>query len=169
MPRMRPEGRRSPHRVMRGQAMIETILMMWGLFIILAIMIQVFLIDQHAFRLATSAHARLFSDEAFPKNSPFVAYSGKATRRLEGPDAYVPVINYFRLYGLTDADLRIRSTRDDRPKQLRIGRGTRADPVAGLMGIADPSIFYGMVAAGKLMLDDAKQKAEEAQTRAAGR
>jgi len=155
----------STGRPEQGQAMIETILMTWGLFMVVAIMIQVFLIDQHAFRLATRAHARLFQQEAYPNNSPGVRYDGRARQRLEGPDEWVPVINYFRLYGLTEEDLRIRSTRDDRQKEIHIGRGTKADIAAGLEGLADPALLLAVVEGGMQLLEGAKATAQQAQSR----
>jgi len=164
-------GHPSDRRHQRGQAMIETILMTWGLLMILAIMIQVFLIDQHAYRLATKAHALLFTQVAYPDNKPTVKYETRWTQKFEGPDEYVPVINYFRLYGLTDADLRIRTTHG-RPggyKRIKLGRGTRASVADGLVGVADPSSYLSQIAGAVQALEAAKRLAQEAKNRASGR
>lgn len=154
----------------RGQAITETVLMMWGLVLLLAIMIQVFLIDQHAYRLATRAHARLFLNVAYPNNNPGVAYSAESGQKLQGRDEYVPVIGYFRAYGLTREDLRIRSTqaRQDGRKEIHIGAGTKADVFGALQGFGDPAPLLSQIETGLGQIEEARRRAQEAQARATG-
>ena len=167
--RLRPPFER---RGSRGQAIIETILTTWVLVMVLAIIIQVFLIDQHAYRLATKAHALLFSHVAFADNKPDTKYETRWTQKFEGPDEYVPVIGFFQLYGLTREDLRIR-TIHGRPggfKRIKLGRGTLADTTDGLKEVgADPAPFLEQISQGFQQLEDAKNKAEEAKKAAAGK
>lgn len=160
---LRPATRRA-RRPDAGQAIVETVLMTWGLMMLLAIMVQVFLIDQHAYRLATKAHARLFSQTAFPDNKPTVKYETRWTQKFEGPDEYVPVIGYFRMYGLTREDLRIRTTHG-RPggfKRIKLGRGTEPDVATGVEGRADVSVLLAQIADGMGQLNAAKAMAQEA-------
>ena len=158
------DGRHRDARAERGQAMTETVLMTWGLVMILCIIVQVFLIDQYAYRLATKAHAKLFTQTAFPDNKPSVMYETRWTQKFEGPDEYVPVLGFFKLYGVTRDDLRIRSTHD-RPggfKRIKLGRGTLADVPTGVSEAGgDFSSLWSLVMAGSNMLDDAKQKAKK--------
>ncbi len=154
---------RRRRRADAGQAIVETVLMTWGLMMLLAIMVQVFLIDQHAYRLATKAHSRLFSQTAFPDNKPTVKYETRWTQKFEGPDEYVPVIGYFRMYGLTREDLRIRTTHG-RPggyKRIKLGRGTKPDVATGVEGRADVSVLLAQIANGMGQLSAAKAMARE--------
>jgi hypothetical protein len=159
-----PGGATRPRwRAARGQAITETVLMTWGLVLILCIVLQVFLIDQHSYQLATRAHSRLFNHVAYPDNKPTVKYETRWTQKFEGPDEYVPVVGYFKMYGLTRNDLRIRTTHG-RPggyKRIKLGRGTKPDAVAGLEGLADFSSLWSQVLAGLSVLDTAKQKAQD--------
>lgn len=156
-------------RSTRGQAVIETILTTWTLLMLLCIILQAFLIDQHAYRLATRAYARLFR-AAYAGNLPTTSYKGDVTEKLEGNgEEYVPVVGYFRFYGLTREDLRIRSPYRpmwDPAKRLIIGRGTAGSVTDGLIGIADPSSYLSDISRGIQQLQDAKTKAE--QIKAAG-
>jgi hypothetical protein len=140
---------------------------------VLAVIIQAFLIDQHAYRLATKAHALLFSHVAFAENKPDIKYETRWTQKFEGPDEYVPVIGFFRLYGLTRQDLRIRSIHPERPglfKRIKLGRGTQANMTDGLLEVgADPSPYLRQISQGFQQLDDARNKAEEARRAAARR
>jgi len=145
-------------RSARGQAITETVLMTWGLVLLIAIVVQAFLIDQTAFTLTTKAHARLFKEIAYPGNTPGRGYS-QGTVTMDGPDSYVPMIGYFRKYGLTREDLHIRSTGGG-PKKLTIGRGTRADVGAGLAGLADATALLSQMSSSLQKLEDAKQRAE---------
>jgi hypothetical protein len=154
----------------RGQALTETLLMTWGLFMLLCIVLQAFLIDQHAFQLATRAHARLFAREAYPGNKPSVKYETRFPQKLEGPDEYVPVVGFFGMYGLTRGDLRIRSIHG-RPggyKRIKLGRGTKPDLFAGLEGLADPAVLWSQISEGLGLLDEARRLAQEAKDRPPG-
>ncbi len=147
-----------------GQAIVETVLVTWALMMILAIMVQVFLIDQHAYRLATKAHSRLFTQVAYPDNKPGVKYETRWTQKFEGPDEYVPVIGYFKMYGLTREDMRIRTTHG-RPggyKRIKLGRGTKPDINDGVAGRADTSALLSQISTGTSQLETAKTKAQEA-------
>lgn len=155
----------------RGQALTETLLMTWGLFLLFCIVLQAFLIDQHAFELATQAHARLFSRGAYPGNKPSVTYETRWPQKLEGPGEYVPVVGFFKMYGLTRGDLRIRSTHRERPggyKRIKLGRGTRTDVFAGLEGLADPAAFWSQISEGMDLLDQARRLAQEAKDKPPG-
>ena len=146
-----------------GQAISELVLMTWGLVMILCIILQVFLIDQHSFQLATRAHSKLFTVVAHPDNKPDVKYETRWTQKFEGPDEYVPVVGFFQLYGLTRDDMRIR-TIHGRPggfKRIKLGRGTKKDVEAGLEGLADYSSLLTQVQSGLSQLEDAKAKAKE--------
>jgi hypothetical protein len=149
-----------------GQAMIETILFTWTLIMLLAIIMQVFLIDQHAYRLATRAHAMLLR-QAYESNKPSVKYETRWTQKLDGQDQFVPVMPYFSLYGLTEPFLRIQTTtgKPDGYKRIKLGRGTQASVVDGLAGLADPSAYLSQISNGFQQLDDAKQRAQEGQSR----
>jgi len=156
-------------RSTRGQAITETLLMTWGLVMIFCIILQAFLIDQHAFQLATRAHARLFNRVAYPNNKPTVMYETRWTEKFEGPDEYVPVVGFFKLYGLRREELRIR-TIHGRPggyKQIQLGRGTRGDVAAGLAGLGDVSSLLSQVSNGMGLLNDARQRAQDARNRPA--
>jgi hypothetical protein len=148
-----------------GQAIIETILTTWTLLMVLCIILQAFLIDQHAYRLATRAHAQLFTN-AYAGNKASTSYKPDLMQRLEGRgDEYVPVIGFFRLYGLTREDLRIRSPYrppTDPSKRIIMGRGTSESVSDGLIGIADPSSYLANIADGMQKIQDAKTKAEQA-------
>jgi hypothetical protein len=154
-----------------GQAIIETILTTWTLLMVLCIIMQVFLIDQHAYRLATKAHAQLFKS-AFAGNTATTPYKEDLTEKLEGGGVeYVPVIGFFRMYGLTREDLRIRSPyRDpiDPAKRIILGRGTAANLTDGLRGVADPSPYLAQIADGLQKVQDAKTRAEQAKNAATG-
>lgn len=143
--------------------MTETVLMTWGLVMILCIIVQVFLIDQYAYRLATTAHSKLFARTAFPDNRPSVMYETRWTQKFKGPDEYVPVIGFFALYGVTRDDLRIRSTHD-RPggyKRIKLGRGTLADVPTGVIAVGgDFSALWSLVITGSGILEDAMRKAK---------
>lgn len=158
-----PVGRRSRRNVRgdRGQAIIETVLVTWFFVLLLVIVLQVFLIDQHAYRLATSAHARLM-DEAYRSNKPAVKYETRRTQKLQGPDEYVPVVGFFTRYGLTRDDLRIRSThaRPGGQKQIKLGRGTKADVPAGVEGQVDYSSLWSEVITGMSQVTAAKAAAQ---------
>jgi hypothetical protein len=137
---------------------------------LLCIVLQAFLIDQHAFQLATRAHSRLFAREAYPGNRPSVKYETRFPQKLEGPDEYVPVVGFFRMYGLTRGDLRIRSTHG-RPggyKRIKLGRGTRPDLFAALEGLADLSVLWSQISEGMGLLDEARRLAQEAADRPPG-
>ena len=156
-----PVGSRASER---GQAMTETVLMAWGLILLIAIVVQVFFVDLYTFQLTSVAHARLFTSEAYPNNRPTVSYDGKAEVKLDSGYQFVPVVAFFRPYGLTPADLRIRSTEWDRlnsPKRLRIGRGTAPDVLTGIQGILD---VEALTAASTAMdgLEWAEREAEDA-------
>jgi hypothetical protein len=154
-----------------GQAITETILTTWVLVMVLAVILQVFLIDQHAYRLATKAHALLFTQVAYPDNKPTVKYETRWTQKFEGEDEYVPVIGFFQMYGLTREDLRIR-TIHGRPggfKRIKLGRGTLASVSDGVAGAADPSAYLSQIADGLQQLDVAKNRAQEAQNAGAGK
>jgi hypothetical protein len=143
--------------------------MTWGLVMILCIILQAFLIDQHAYQLATRAHARLLTKVAYPNNRPTVMYETRFTQKFEGPDEYVPVVGFFRLYGLQRQDLRIR-TIHGRPggyKSIMLGRGTKADVAAGLAGSGDVSSLLSQVSNGMSLLDDARRRAQDARNRPA--
>jgi hypothetical protein len=148
-----------------GQAIIETILTTWTLLMLFCILMQVFLIDQHAYRLATRAHARLFRN-AYAGNQATTSYKSELTEKLEGGgEEYVPVIGYFRLYGLTREDLRIRSPfRDpiDPSKRIILGRGTAASITDGVAGMVDPSSYLAEISDGLQTIQDAKTKIEQA-------
>ena len=148
-----------------GQAVIETILTTWTLLMVLCIIMQAFLIDQHAYRLATRAHAQLFKN-AYAGNKATTAYKADLTEKLEGRgDEYVPVIGFFQLYGLRREDLRIRSPYrppDDPSKRIIMGRGTSESVADGLAGIADPSPYLSAIADGMQQIQEAKTKAEQA-------
>jgi hypothetical protein len=150
-----------------GQAITETLLMTWGLVMILCIILQAFLIDQHAFQLATRAHALLFTQVAYPGNRPSVPYETRWTQKLEGPDEYVPVVGFFRLHGVTRDELRIRSIHG-RPggyKRIKLGRGTKPDVAAGLAGLADVSSLLSQIGSGMSLLDEGRRRAQEARNR----
>jgi hypothetical protein len=162
---------RARRQTSSGQAMIETILTTWVLIMVLCIIIQAFLIDQHAYRLATQAHARLFR-AAYLGNQPTRSYEPEETQKLQGPDEYVPVIGYFRLYGLTREDLRIRSPfrpMHDPAKRLILGRGTAASITDGLRGVADPSSYLAQIQTGLQQIQDAKTKAEQIKNAVTGK
>ena len=166
----RPSRPARASRSSSGQAIIETILTTWVLVMVLAIIIQAFLIDQHAYRLATRAHALLFTQVAYPDNKPTVKYETRWTEKFEGPDEYVPVVGFFQLYGLTREDLRIR-TIHGRPggfKRIKLGRGTLASVADGLAGAADPSAYLSQIADGLRQVDAAKTQAESAARARAG-
>ena len=155
------------HRADRGQAITETVLITWGLVLIFCIILQVFLIDQHVFQLATRAHSRLFTRVAYPDNKPNVKYETRWTSKFEGPDEYVPAVGFFRLYGLTRDDLRIKSIHG-RPggyKRIKLGRGTEPDIGAGLEGMADVSSLLSQVSTGMSLLDEGRRRAQEAKSR----
>lgn len=141
--------------------------MTWALVMLIAIMIQGFVIDQHAYRLAANAHAALFTNVAYPGNRPSLAYSADQGQPLAGPDEYVPVIGYFRSFGLTREDLRIRSTRGrpDGRKWMRIGRGTGPDVLAGVQGQADPTALLSQIETGLSQIEEGKRRAQEARAR----
>ncbi|MEW5982527.1 MAG: hypothetical protein AB1806_09170 [Acidobacteriota bacterium] len=125
----------------RGQAMTETVLMAWGLVLLIAVVVQVFLIDLYSYHLATSAHARLFARVAYPDNRPNVKYETRWTSKFEGRFQLVPLVAFFKPYGLTQEDLRIKTTQG-RPggfKRIKLGRGTQADAMAGIAGRLDPT------------------------------
>ena len=156
---------------MRGQALTETLLMTLGLFMLFCIVLQAFLIDQHAFQLATRAHARLFAQGAYPGNRPSIRYETRWPQKLEGPDEYVPVVGLFRMYGLTRGDLRIRSIHPERPggyKRIKLGRGTKPDVLAGLEGLADPAALWSQISEGMKLLDLARRLAQDAKDRPPG-
>ena len=145
-----------------GQAIVETVLVTWALMMVLAIMVQVFLIDQHTYRLATKAHSLLFTQVAYPDNKPDVKYETRWTQKFEGPDEYVPVIGYFRMYGLTRDDMRIRTTHG-RPggyKRIKLGRGTKPDINDGVAGRADVSVLLAEISTGMIQLETAKTMAQ---------
>jgi len=146
----------------KGQAIVEVVLVTWALMMILAIMVQVFLVDQHAYRLATKAHSRLLTQVAYPDNKPDVKYETRWTQKFEGPDEYVPVIGYFRMYGLTREDMRIRTTHG-RPggyKRIKLGRGTKPDIYDGMAGRADPSVLLSEISMGMIQLETARTMAQ---------
>jgi hypothetical protein len=147
---MRAARRRRPGRQEGGQAVVETILVTFGLMMLLAIMVQVFLIDQHAYRLATKAHSRLFTQVAYPDNRPDTKYETRWTQKFEGPDEYVPIIGYFRMFGLTRDEMRIRTTHG-RPggyKRIKLGRGTKPDAETGAQDYVDVGTLKQMIATG---------------------
>ena len=155
---------RLPHRNRRrrasGQAFTETVLMTFGLMLILAILVQVFLIDQHAYRLATKAHALLFAHTAYQDNKYTTMYETRWTQKFKGDDEYVPVIGYFGMFGLTRDDLRIRTTHG-RPggyKRIKLGRGTLPDVDTGVDGRADTAELLSQIDFGMGLLDTAKTK-----------
>jgi hypothetical protein len=155
---------RHPRQSSSGQAMIETILITWSLIMVLAIIFQAFLIDQHAYRLATRAHAQLFK-AAWSGNLATRSYQPDYTEKLQGADEYVPVVGFFGMYGLTREDLRIRSPYRpliDPAKRIIIGRGTAASVTDGLIGMADPSPYLAQISDGFQMVQDAKSKIEQA-------
>lgn len=140
--RLGSAGARAGRRGERGVATTETLLVMPPLIILFAALLQIYLIDRATFRLATTAHMRLFTLVAWPQNRPDVPYESE-TMKWDGPEQYVPVVGHFRMYGLTPADLRIRSVRVPSPpggyKRIKLGRGTESSVAAGLQGLADPS------------------------------
>ena len=146
-------------RATRGQAITETVLMMWGLVLLIAIMVQAFLIDQTAFTLVTNAHAKLFNDIAYKRNSFRTGYS-QQTVSMGGSDANVPMIGYFRQYGLTSDDLRIRN-RGGGAKKLTIGSGTASDIATGVAGLADATVLISDMSNNLNKLKQAGQKAEK--------
>jgi hypothetical protein len=133
-----------------GQAMTETLLMTLPLVILLAAVYQIFLADEHVFRLATRSHARLFTEAAFPSNSTSSSYRWRFVD-WDGPEQYVPVVGFFRLYGLSGEQMRIRSARGGAGgvKRTAIGAGT-APSVAG----ADNPIIYQWIGNADLALAD---------------
>jgi hypothetical protein len=153
------------YRSSSGQAMIETILTTWTLLMLFCILMQVFLIDQHAYRLATRAHARLFRN-AYAGNQATTTYQSELTEKLEGGgEEYVPVIGYFQFYGLTREDLRIRSPFRppiDPSKRIILGRGTAASITDGVLGMADPSPYLSEISDGLQRIQDAKTKIDQA-------
>ena len=141
--------------------MMETILTTWVLIMVLAIIFQVFLIDQAAYRLATQAHARLMK-AAFAGNTPGTSYDGRVTEKLQGADEYVPVVGFFQMYGLTREDLHIRSLTQppyDPAKRIIIGRGTASNVMDGVAGLADPSSYLADIEDGLRKAENAKNEA----------
>jgi hypothetical protein len=133
----------------RGQAMTETLLMTLPLVILLAAVYQIFLADEYVFRLATRAHARLFTEAAFPSNSTSRSYLWRFVD-WDGPEQYVPVVGFFRLYGLSREDMRIRSARSSGlPKRVAIGVGTAPSVSAASSGAAQ----YWLGRAGAAIVD----------------
>jgi hypothetical protein len=119
-----------------GQAVTETLLLTMPIVMLIAAVFQVFLVDAHVFRLATRSHAEIF-ERAFPYNSPTYEYA-RSSVSWGGQDQYVPVIAFFRPYGLSEQNMRIRTIRPNRrttEKQIEIGRGTAMSVEAGLEGI----------------------------------
>lgn len=141
--------------------MTETVLLTMTLVMMLAVVLQVFLIDEHIFRLATTAHQRLFTLRAFPDNRPDVEYD-TVRERWDGPDQWVPVIGFFQPYGLTRDDLRIRSVRRPAaPKDIMIGRGTAPSITAGLAADLDPSAWLSEASDALGELTRARELGEE--------
>jgi hypothetical protein len=61
----------------RGQALVETLLMMWLLTLLLAAIIQVFLVHNYAYQMANNAYYSLFKDKAYGQyNNPSKEFSG---------------------------------------------------------------------------------------------
>jgi hypothetical protein len=61
----------------RGQALIETALMMWLFAILLSAIIQVFLAHNYAYQMANNAYYSLFKDKAYGRyNKPTQAFKG---------------------------------------------------------------------------------------------
>lgn len=121
----------------RGQAMTETVLVTWGLILLIAVVVQVFFVDLYSFHLAATAHSRLFTQVAYPDNKPTVPYETRWTSKFEGAFEYVPVVAFFAPYGLTRDNMRIRTTQG-RPggyKRIKLGRGTKPDTLKGIEGI----------------------------------
>jgi hypothetical protein len=147
---MKAAGRRLSSQ--RGQAMTETVLMTLPLILLLAAVYQLFLADEYSFRLATRSHARLFTEQAFPANSTAAGYLRRYVYWV-GPEMYVPVVGFFRWYGLSPDQMRIRSV-EGGPKVTAIGAGT-APSLAG----ADRPSVYGHLAAA----DEALAELENAQ------
>jgi len=141
--------------------MTETVLITMTLVMMLALVVQVFLVDEHIFRLATAAHVRLFTTRAFPDNRSDVGYD-RVRERWEGSDQFVPLVAFFRPFGLTPADLRIRSVRrPGEPKDVEIGRGTAPSVARGLAADFDPSALLSGASEGLADLVRAKQLEEE--------
>ena len=131
-----------------GQAMTETLLITLPLVMLLAAVYQIFLADEHIFRLATASHARLFNEQAFPANHERESYAWRYVD-WDGPDQYVPVVGFFRMAGLSREDMRIRSARGGLGgyKRIAIGAGTApslagasTDNVYGYLANADRAI-----------------------------
>lgn len=147
----------------RGQAMTETLLLAMPLMMIAAALLQIFLIDEYTFRLATRAHQRLFAEQAFPANRPNVDYGARPVRWTD-PTPYVPVVGFFAPYGLTAADLRIRSEARGGEKRMEIGRGTAPSLAPG--GGIDLSVPDSQASAAMVGLERAKALRQELEQRA---
>jgi hypothetical protein len=133
----------------RGQAMTETLLMTLPLVMLLAAVYQIFLADEHVFRLATRSYARLFIEEAFPSNSASRSYTWRFVD-WDGPERDVPVVGFFRLYGLSAGDMRIRSARaPGLPKRVAIGAGTAPSVSAAGSG----AVYYSLGQADNAISD----------------
>ncbi len=105
---MRPVRRRLSSQ--RGQAMTETVLMTLPLVMLLAGVYQLFLADEYVFRLAARSHARLFTEAAFVSNSTSARYAWRFVE-WNTREVWVPVVGFFRPYGLSNDQMRIRSAR----------------------------------------------------------
>lgn len=147
----------------RGQAMTETLLLALPLMMIAAALLQIFLIDEYTFRIATRAHQRLFAEQAFPANRPNVGYD-TPTVRWNDPPPYVPVVGFFAPYGLNANDLRIRSRARGGEKRMQIGRGTA--PSISLGGLLDLSAANIDASAAMSGLERAKALRLEMEQRA---
>lgn len=98
------------------------------LLFLIAVVLQIFLIDNQIFTLMTRGHQQVLR-MAFQQNRPQTGYSVRRVR-LPARDHRVPVVRLFGVWGgqpLDEASLRIRN-RGATPgrKQLSIGVGTRA-------------------------------------------
>lgn len=156
----------------RGQAMTETLLVTMTLVMVLALVLQVFLVDEHVFRLATAAHYRAFVRVAFPNNRANAGYS-TVKIRWDGPDQYTPVVGFFRPFGLTSDDMRIRSVRTPPPpggsKEMVVGSGAAPSITGGLPDGIDSSVWLSLESDAFADLNRARQLAQESTRPPAGR
>lgn len=152
--------------------MTETLLITMTLVMVLALVLQVFLVDEHVFRLAMAAHYRAFAQVAFPNNRTDASYS-TVKIRWDGPDQYTPVVGFFRPFGLTRDDMRIRSVRVPPPpagvKDMMVGSGAAPSIAGGLPDGIDSSVWLSSESDAFADLNRARQLARESTRQPAGR
>lgn len=129
-------------RSQKGQAFTETLLVSWLLFIFIAAMWQLFIVNDTIFRSLAAVHSLLFAD-GYGRNQDTTGYSRDAVvvvwDRPRLPEAEIPVINMFKAaVGRTSIKLRS-NVQADRRKRTFMGSGTAGPSNAGggFAGLAD--------------------------------